>query len=386
MKFLRSLILTLLFVAFVAGITYVTMHRLDDWGIFADSDPQEQLFDYRNADEGVYPFIVPMEGPLVEGSLLDFHFLGDDFTIQAELDHRMYHGAVTAPRGFLLPEGASREERLAAIAAYYNKLTFDPEMDDALDSVIEQLREIRDELELTDDQYVELMTKFVQTIPYDENRGFVGGVYGGEVKALGDPRMPIQVLVDGKGDCDEKVMLLAALLTREGFGTAALFFEDEQHMALGVRSAGNGFAETGFEFVETTGVSYVSEVPEEFIGGIVLESDPVVLLFDPSSLRGGEHELAGYYSAEAVAEVKRILEVRRGAETAAEKQREFIETTPMTEEEFERENMLFQACFTAMNGLRATVDSLGNDTGDFMDRRTAIRWIERYAWWEDAEE
>ncbi|MCL2746763.1 MAG: hypothetical protein FWE48_06740 [Coriobacteriia bacterium] len=382
MKFFRPLVLTLLFVTFVAGVTYVTMHRLDDWGLFADSSAEEVISEYEPEEASTYPFIIPMEGPEVTGFPFEFSFLDDYFSVQAQIDHRVYHGAMTAQRGFLLTEDAGDEERFAAIATYYNKLTFDPEMDDAIDSVIEQMRSIRDDLELNSDQYIELMTKFVQTIPYDEDRGFVSDLYGNEVKALGDPRMPIQVLVDGKADCDEKVMLLAALLTREGFGTSVLFFEAEQHMALGVRSAEGGFAGTGYEFVETTGLSYVSEIPEEFIGGIVLESDPVVLLLDPGEATGGNHVIDGHFSAEAITQVARIIEVRNTAETAAEEKRAFIESTPMTEAEFERENALFQACITAMNSLRATVDNLGYDTGDFMDRSDAIEWINQYAWWE----
>jgi len=382
-KFFRSLILTLIFVAFVAGATYVTMYRLGDWGILSHIGEEEILPEYEPEEEaGIFPFIIPMEGPEVTGALLEFRFLEEDFTIQAELDHRIYHGAVTAQRGFFLAEDASDEERYAAIATYYNKLTFDPEMDHVISNVAGQLRSIRDELELDSDQYAELMTKFVQMIPYDENRGFIDDAYGNEVKALGDPRMPIQTLVDGRADCDEKVMLLAALLTYEGFATSALFFEAEQHMALGIRSAEGGFAGTGYEFVETTGVNYVSEIPDQFVGGIVLESEPVVLIFDPSEVLEAGSVVDGYYSAEAIAEVARIVEVRNSAEAAAEEKREYIESTPMTEVEFNRENALFQACFTAMNGLRAVVDNLGQDTGDFMDRADAIVWIEQYAWWE----
>ena len=384
MKFFRSLILTLIFVAFVAGFTYVALYRLDNWGIIGDREDVEITQEYEDIDEpeeleelSTFPFIVPMEGREVEAAELSFRFMGDDFSVQVEFDHRIYHGAVTAPRGFMLAVGADTQERHAAIAAYYNKLTFDPEMDGALDSALAQLREIRDGLELDSDQYVDLITKFVQSIEYDENRGFVD--YGS--KALGDPRMPIQVLVDGTGDCDETVMLLAALLTREGFATAALFFEDEQHMALGIRSEGEGFRGTGYEFIETTGISYVSEVPNEFVGGLTLESAPVVFAFDPSEATGS-NDADGSYSAAAVAHVARIVAVRDSAEEAAAEKREYIESTPMSEEEFERERALYEACFIALNSFRATVDNLGRDTGDFMDRVEAIRWIEEHAWWE----
>ena len=377
--FFRSLFLTLFFVAFVAGLTYVAMYRLGNWGLLGGSAEVEMAQEYEDEPEepSTFPFIIPMEGREVEAAELTFRFLGEDYSIVVEFDHRIYHGAVTAPRGFMLAADASEQERFDGIAAYYNKLTFDPEMDDVIDSALAQLRDIRDELGLDSDQYVELLTKFVQSIEYDENRGFVDY----DSKALGDPRMPIQVLVDGTGDCDETVMLLAALLTREGFATAALFFEDEQHMALGIRSEGEGFRGTGYEFIETTGISYVSEVPNEFVGGLVLESDPVVFAFDPSEATGSS-DAEGYYSAAAVAQVARIIKVRDSAEEAAAEKRAYIESTPMDAEDFERESALYAACFTALNSFRATVDNLGRDTGDFMDRADAIAWIQEYAWWE----
>jgi len=376
MKFMKSLAIMLVCVVVVAAITFVAMYRLGNWDIFDQYEEPviEEVFEVE--DDSVYPFIIPMEGQSVEPAPFNFRFLGQDFNILAEVDHRIYHGAVTAPRGFMLQNDATDEQRFEAIAAYYSKMTFDPEMDDAIESVLVQMREIRDQLSLDSDQYVELMTRFVQTIPYDANRGFVDY----ETKALGDPRMPVQVLVDGLADCDEKVMLLAAMLTREGFATAALLFEAEQHMALGIRSEGDGFAGTGYEFIETTSLAYVSEVPTIFIGGIELESDPVVLVLDPSE--AGIERPDGYYSLAAAEQVQRILAILGGAEAASEEKRDYIESTPMEEEDFRRESALFEATITAMNTLRATVDNLGQDTGEFKDRTDAIQWVDEHAWWE----
>lgn len=373
---MKSLAIMLVCVVVVAAITFVAMYRLGNWDIFDQYEEPviEEVFEVE--DDSVYPFIIPMEGQSVEPAPFNFRFLGQDFNILAEVDHRIYHGAVTAPRGFMLQNDATDEQRFEAIAAYYSKMTFDPEMDDAIESVLVQMREIRDQLSLDSDQYVELMTRFVQTIPYDANRGFVDY----ETKALGDPRMPVQVLVDGLADCDEKVMLLAAMLTREGFATAALLFEAEQHMALGIRSEGDGFAGTGYEFIETTSLAYVSEVPTIFIGGIELESDPVVLVLDPSE--AGIERPDGYYSLAAAEQVQRILAILGGAEAASEEKRDYIESTPMEEEDFRRESALFEATITAMNTLRATVDNLGQDTGEFKDRTDAIQWVDEHAWWE----
>jgi len=388
MNLLKYILYVFMFVAFVAGATYVTLHRADDMGWLsiarsgAEVADVEQDADHEPYEEAAFPFIVPVDGPEVTPAELAFSFHGTDFTVQAEVDSRVYHGAVSARRGFLLATDATAAQRLGAIEAYYNKLAFDPEMDSAIESVLIELRVIRDSLELDDDEYVDMLARFVQSIGYDENRGYVD-VGGHSAKALGDPRMPVQVLVDGLGDCDEKVILLAALLNREGFATAALYFEEEQHMSLGIRASGEGFAGTGYDFIETTGLTYVSEVPTEFIGGIVLRNDPEVLVFDPSTLRDDMQRGERGYSVEAVQQVARIIHVRDTAEEASREQREFIESTPMNEIDFERENSRFEACFFALNSFRATVDNLGRDTGDFMDRTKAIEWIERNAWWEE---
>ena len=387
MKYFKYILYVFMFVAFVAGATFVTLHRADDMGWLSISRSAEEIIHNEEEEdeayeEAAFPFIVPVDGPEVSPAEFSFTFHGVDFTVQAEVDSRIYHGAVSARRGFLLATDATAQQRLEAIEAYYNKLAFDPEMDGAIDSLLEDLRPIRDSLELNDDEYVDMLARFVQSIGYDENRGYVD-VGGHDAKALGDPRMPVQILVDGIGDCDEKVILLAALLNREGFATAALYFEEEQHMSLGIRSSGEGFAGTGYDFIETTGLTYVSEVPTEFVGGIVLRNDPELLVFDPSKLRNDMRRGEGSYSLEAAQQVARIVHVRDTAEEASREQREFIESTPMSEIDFERENSMFEACFFALNSFRATVDSLGRDTGDFMDRVPAIEWIEHNAWWEE---
>ncbi|MCL2679989.1 MAG: hypothetical protein FWF11_00705 [Coriobacteriia bacterium] len=381
-SFVKS-VLAVLIVALLATAVYYSLDYLNQLDLQRAQLPTESP---DPEEPSIYPYIIPMEGPAVTPATFSFAFMGVDYEIQAQVDHRIYHGAVTAPRGYLLAPAATKQERLAAVAQYYNMMTFDPEMDDALESVLLQLRSIRDDRDFDSDQYVDMIVKFVQSVPYDLDRGLVAH----DSSFLGDPRLPVQVLVDGRGDCDELVMLLAALLAKEGYDTAALFFEAEMHMALGIKSDGEGFEGTDYEFIETTGISYVSEVPTEFIGGIELQSFPEVLVFDPNFAAKKEgvpeedwtSQPTGFYSQAAVAQVRRIIAVRDSAEAAAESKRAEIESTPMTPAEFERQTALYEACFTAMNGLRATVDSLGRDTGDFMDRVTAIAWIENNAWWE----
>jgi len=173
-------------------------------------------------------------------------------------------------------------------------------------------------------------------------------------------------------------MLMGVLLHREGYAVSLLHFEPEKHMALGIQVDEGGYKDLGYAFVETTGFNYVSEVPAEFVGGIVLESIPIILRF------GNEIENPmPNYSAEALADVQRILDVRDRAEAAADRKFRYIERTPMSRAQFNYQRSLYEACFVAMNRFEDVLPCEDGTTNtDFMDRADAIKWINRNAWWE----
>lgn len=107
---------------------------------------------------------------------------------------------------------------------------------------------------------VEFVAAFVQeAIPYLEENGEY-------------PRYPVETLVEG-GDCEDKAILLAALLRSLGYRTALLVFKgDPGHMAVGVDCPdcwGSYYLKDGVKYfyLETTGPGwYVGEVPEEYRG------------------------------------------------------------------------------------------------------------------------
>ena len=89
-------------------------------------------------------------------------------------------------------------------------------------SLLEELSRIRRTEGLNDDEYLELITNFIQQIPYDPEAPLC-------------PRTPTDVIRDGSGDCDEKSGLLLGLLSREGYDVALLLFPDLHHATAGVR-------------------------------------------------------------------------------------------------------------------------------------------------------
>jgi hypothetical protein len=75
----------------------------------------------------------------------------------------------------------------------------------------------------------------------------------------------VETIVDGTGDCDDKSVLLAGLLSREGYDVALFLFIPEHHMAVGVRNGSYQFRDTGYMYVETTYTALVGDVPRKLI-------------------------------------------------------------------------------------------------------------------------
>lgn len=114
----------------------------------------------------------------------------------------------------------------------------------------DEFRLIKLEQRLDSDQYLELLARAVQQIPY------------GEVRR--DFRLPSEVLVARTAVCSEKTVLLAALLQHEGYDTAVWVLDSGGHAAVGVACSGEGYRGSGYAFVETTIVSFVGQVDPRY--------------------------------------------------------------------------------------------------------------------------
>jgi len=112
--------------------------------------------------------------------------------------------------------------------------------------IADQLRRMRTRLALDDDSYVELVARFVQEIPY--------GTIDAEVK------LPAEVATQGSGVCDDKSVLLAAVLVHEGYDTAVWAFDSQAHVAVGVRCLGSGMRGSRYAYIETTTPAYIGQV------------------------------------------------------------------------------------------------------------------------------
>ncbi|WP_292522146.1 hypothetical protein [Methanoculleus sp.] len=93
-----------------------------------------------------------------------------------------------------------------------------------------------------DKEYFRLMNLvfFVQQIPYDKDENttsYIEGVLPRHVRSLDDgieyPKYPVEMLVDGRGDCEDAAILMTGLLDALGYDTVLLKYSN--HMAIGIR-------------------------------------------------------------------------------------------------------------------------------------------------------
>mgnify|MGYP001142143288 FL=1 len=242
-------------------------------------------------DGVIYPSITPQSGQprLVTH---EFTFEGAPVTIDVVVDGGLYAGAAAAAKT-VTRFGNARENDW--IEDYYPAFVDEEHQEAFYANVLAAFRNVRTERSLDADRYAELLVVFVQSLTYETD----------PVDLL--PKYPVETFVEGVGDCDDKSLLLAALLSREGYSVSVLLFEPEQHVALGIRSAGDGYASSGYDFIETTAPAFVGMVPDSFAGGITLESDPRVIPIGSGDVRFG-----------AADQVDAILEARTRALASAE--------------------------------------------------------------------
>lgn len=213
-------------------------------------------------DGVIYPSITP-DATVTEAKAVDvsFTFEGQPVTFSLSVDGGLYAGASAADKQ-VIRFGNARENDW--IEDYFPAFITEEHQTPFYDALIGAFRAVRDQRGLDADRYAELLTAYVQSITYRIDPQDLS------------PKFPVETFVEGNGDCDDKTLLLAALLSREGYDVAVLMFEPEQHVALGIRSAEIAYRDTGYAYVETTASGYIGQVPESLEGGVVLESEPHV--------------------------------------------------------------------------------------------------------------
>jgi len=218
-----------------------------------------------------YPHIIPDYS--YNGSfLLNFSFLlgSKIYSINLSIPEAIYYGAKNGFKSYeyycYIPICEPPEDW---VDKYYRAFIFDPNEKDIFLDIIKQIDSYTNDT----NKFVDIATAFVQSIPYDYEKFYLI-----EENISENIRFPVEVLVDDKGICSEKSLLLAGILAYAGYDVVLFDFENESHMAVGIRcSCNNSFRGSGYCFIETTSLTPIGYVPEEYMGGIKLVSTPRII-------------------------------------------------------------------------------------------------------------
>lgn len=277
--------------------------------------------------EGViYPSITPDESVSYDIPVTHtFTFEGEPVTLELSVSGALYEGAVRAEKT-VTRFGKARENDW--IEDYFPAFVNEVHQDGFYEALLTELRRVRDERGLDSDRYAELLTVYAQSIAYRTDPVDL------------EPKFPVETAVDGNGDCDDKTLLLAGLLSREGYDVAILLFEPEKHVALGIRADEYDYQGTGYAFTETTAEGFVGMVPDEFANGIKLTSEPRVFTVGTGKIR---------YTAGD--QVRTIVE---GRQQAIDQARGLAEQIAAADAELESLEAQVGSMRNELDGLRAT--------------------------------
>lgn len=198
----------------------------------------------------------------VQQAKVDFPFEGSKVELTVPVESAVYAGAVNAEKNAIFI-GGDRPPNW--VSDYYRAFIQEEHQTSFYDSLAAALHEVRDEKALDSSRYIELVAAMAQNLDYRVDPGNLA------------PKFPIETYTDGYGDCDDKALLAAAILSRDGYDVAVLFFGREEHVALGVRAPGLEYKDTGYAYLEMTEASFVGIPPEKLAGDIELKSDPLVI-------------------------------------------------------------------------------------------------------------
>ena len=188
------------------------------------------------------------------------------YTITLKIPKSLYNGAKSGQHYTSVPQGVSekiwRHKSLQSFIFHDNHTSI-------YDALLKSFREIRKELRLDTDEYLEFLSSYVQNLEYDTAKS---------KDSKRNPRFPIETLVDMKGICSDKSLLLAAMLQHEGYTVCLMSFRDENHMTVGIPAPhGYDYRNTGYAIIEATCPSFVGSKNQGEGGSLKLRSIPDII-------------------------------------------------------------------------------------------------------------
>lgn len=188
--------------------------------------------------------IFPAESEPKE-KIYNWEYKGKKYTLSETLFESSYQHYESQPKTFSyfgnLPENWEEE--------YYGMFLKGNNADRTIEKLAADLQELGRKNKLSDDQIVELTMSFVQAISYDDARASEILSKNGDVKM----QYPFETLFLQKGVCSDKSLLATVILRKMGYGTALFAFEDDNHMAIGIKCPESSSTYgSGYCYAETT--------------------------------------------------------------------------------------------------------------------------------------
>lgn len=136
--------------------------------------------------------------------------------------------------------------------------------DNTIQELAQKIRSLGEERKLNENQIVELISTFVETIPYDQDK--LDRRTSGMDTLTEKITHPYEVLYTNTGVCQDKSYLAYALLKELGYGVSIFLFPnpEDNHMAVGVKCPLQySNYNSGYCFVETTSLgNKIGMIPE----------------------------------------------------------------------------------------------------------------------------
>ena len=188
------------------------------------------------------------------------------YTITLKIPKSLYNGAKGGQHYTSVPQGVSekiwRHKSLQSFIFHDGAESF-------YDAVLKPFRDIKRELRLDTNEYLEFLSGYVQHLEYDTAKS---------KDPERNPRFPIETMVDRKGICSDKSLFLAALLQQEGYAVCLMSFSAENHMTVGIPAPrGYDYRKTGYAIIETTCPSFVGSKNQGEGGSLKLRSIPDII-------------------------------------------------------------------------------------------------------------
>ena len=183
----------------------------------------------------------------IEGELYTTNLDTTSFEFLVEYDTSYFYYYDDMPRTIMVDADASE---LEGREDFYEMFLSDENDRDIIEQVVQWIQGTTQDPK----EQIQLAVTLVQNqIIYDHDK----------LENVGNWNVyyPMETLIWKKGVCSDKSLLLGKILVYLDYKICFFLFDDNNHMALGIKTNTKGFAESGFEFIETTNAFQIGAIP-----------------------------------------------------------------------------------------------------------------------------